>query len=177
MYHKVSNATGASSRYLYFGSIGTPSGRESIDRCSWVKVTPKVAGSTAPRTVQTKSRKVNIHYSPNDLYRTFLIKMQCKELNISWTLFVNWNRHLCCSLKFKSILWKNYEARRLLFNDVEMEFQHHKNVVNLPPFLVFWRKIAILHRFFPQETTEWIKVWTNSISIPHINLSSTHDVW
>jgi hypothetical protein len=56
MYHKLSSATFASSRYLYFGSMGTPRGRESNERCSWVKVTPKVATSTAPRTVPMKTR-------------------------------------------------------------------------------------------------------------------------
>lgn len=47
----MSRATGASSRYLYFGSIGSPRAKESIDRCSWVKVTPKLAGSMGPKTI------------------------------------------------------------------------------------------------------------------------------
>lgn len=47
----MSRATGASSRYLYFGSIGSPSAPESIERCSWVKVTPKLAGSMGPNTI------------------------------------------------------------------------------------------------------------------------------
>lgn len=51
IYQRVSRATGASSRYLYFGSIGSPSAPESIERCSWVKVTPKLAGSMGPKTI------------------------------------------------------------------------------------------------------------------------------
>lgn len=50
IYHRVSRATGASFKYLYLGSIGSPRANESKDKCSWVRVIPKDAGSTGPRT-------------------------------------------------------------------------------------------------------------------------------